>query len=262
MTGAAPALAEVQAWFQGTLMAHERPLPEHVEQHLTGSATFPASAGFGVYRRAFIARIAAAMRAQFPALCHALGQPLFDDFTADYVRLYPPESYTLHDLGRRFAAFLEDQRPDRDQPVAARERWVDFMIDLARFERTLFLLYDAPGAEDIERPTMDAADETLRLQPAVALGRYDFAVTDYYHAVRRGEASQAPGPGIHRVVLVRSDYIVRMLPLTAWQYAVVAAMQGGRTFAESVAAQPRVEAAARRRIRAHWLQAGLFVAVP
>ena len=52
------------------------------------------------------------MREQFPALCHALGAALFDDFVADYIRDHPPESHTLYDLGRRFPAFLEDNRPD------------------------------------------------------------------------------------------------------------------------------------------------------
>jgi len=115
------------------------------------------------------------MRVQFPALCHALGQNLFDDFTADYVHRHPPESHTLHDLGRRFAGFLEEQRLDRGQPAAARARLIDFMIDLARFERQLFLLYDAPGAEGGTPAYPDIPDQRVGLQPAVALGRFRFA---------------------------------------------------------------------------------------
>ena len=259
MTEATPTLVEVQAWLQGALMAPERPNADQVEQHLAGTATFSASAGFGVYRRAYIARIAAAMRAQFPALCHALGQPLFDDFTADYVRLHPPESYTLHDLGRRFAAFLEAQRPDRDEPAAARERWIDFMIDMARFERQLFLLYDAPGAEGRALAEPNVPDDRLRLQPAVALGRFGFAVTDYYHAVRRGEAPTVPGPGLHHVALVRKDYVVRMIPLTHDAYTLLTEMVAGRTFAEAARDRPMCGSALLSQARDHWLDYGMFV---
>ena len=265
MSGAAPSLADVQAWLQGALMADERPPSEQLEIHLAGTAAFPASAGFGVYRRAYIARIAAAMRAQFPALCHALGQPLFDDFSADYVRLHPPESHTLHDLGRRFAAFLEEQRPDRDHPTDARERWIDFMIDLARFERQLFLLYDAPGAEGRVLPGLDVADGRLRLQPAVALGRFGFAVTDYYHAVRRGEAPTVPPPALHCVALARKDYVVQMIPLAEWEFALLAAMEDGRSFADAVQDQPLTTDAALgatlRMARDRWLNWGLFVEI-
>lgn len=252
MTGA---LAEMQAWFQGTVMAADRPSPDAVGQRLAGSAAFPASAGLGIYRRAFVARIAAAMRAQFPALCHALGQPLFDDFATDYVRCYPPESYTLHDLGRRFAAFLAEQRPDRDVPVESRERWIDFMIDLARFERRVFCLYDAPGAEGRALARPDIPDDALRLQPAVALDRLDFNVAAYYHAVRREETPPAPLPGEHCVVLVRTDHVVRTVPLAAWEFAVLAAMTDGSCLADHLASSTET-----REARARWIGWGLFVA--
>jgi len=250
-------------------MAPERPSPAQLERHLAGSTAFPASAGFGVYRRAYVARIAAAMRAQFPALCHALGQKLFDDFTADYVHRYPPESHTLHDLGRRFAGFLEEQRPDRDQPAAARERWIDFMIDLARFERQLFLLYDAPGAEGEAPADADVPDHRLRLQPAVAFGRFHFAVADYYHAVRRQEQPPLPPPGAHRVALVRKDYVVRTIPLTEWESALLEGMSQGGSLADGIRAAAAIHApspdgdpafrAAVRQARDRWLDWGLFL---
>lgn len=269
MSGSPPALAEMQAWMQNTLMAPDRPAPDALAPHLAGAADFPASAGFGVYRRAFIARIAGAMRAQFPALCHALGRELFDEFAAEYVRLHPPESYTLHDLGRRFAAFLEDQRPDRDHAASDRESWIDFMVDLARFERQLFAIYDAPGTEGGLPVGPDVPDDRLRLQPTLSLGTFRFAVGDYYNAVRRGEKPSVPQLGAYRVAVLRKDYNVRLIPLTAWEMACLGAMSKGLSFAAAVAAAadatalpPGADAAfsaERAIVRARWRAWGFFV---
>jgi hypothetical protein len=182
-----------------------------------------AAAGLAVYQRGYFLRIAACMREQFPALCHALGRALFDDFVADYIRDCPPERHTLYDLGRRFPGWLEANRPDR----RAREAWVDFMIDLARFEYAAFTMFDAEGNEGRPFATPDTADSALRLQPALALGTYGFAVAGYYHAVRRGEAPPQPAPAPGHIALVRTGYVTRTVPLSAPCHAFLAAMRSG-----------------------------------
>ncbi len=269
MTGPAGSLEAAQVWLQAAIMAARRPDPEEVGARLTGSAAFPASAGLAIYRRAFIARIAAAMRAQFPALCHALGEPLFDDFAAEYVRLMPPVTYTLHDLGRRFPEFLAAQRPDRDAPEGEREAWIDFMLDLARFERRLFELFDSPGAEGTLPASAEAPDSALRLQPAVALGRHGFNVAEYYHAVRRGEPTPSPRPGRFFTALVRTDYTIRTVALREAEFQFLSGMRAGGTVADGLAAvaaslgmSPQDAARAwqdARQTRARWAAWGFFV---
>jgi hypothetical protein len=56
-----------------------------------GDGRLGAAGGLAIYQRGYFLRIAACMRAQFPALCHALGRDLFDDFVADYIRDCPPD---------------------------------------------------------------------------------------------------------------------------------------------------------------------------
>lgn len=182
-----------------------------------------AAGGLAVYQRGYFLRIAACMREQFPALCHALGRALFDDFVADYIRDCPPERHTLYDLGRRFPDWMEANRPDRH----AREAWVDFMIDLARFEYAAFVMFDAEGHEGRPFATADTDDAALRLQPAFALGSYGFPVAGYYHAVRRGEAPALPVPAPCHIALVRSDYVTRTVPLSEPQHGFLAAMLAG-----------------------------------
>lgn len=213
-----------------------------------------AAGGLAVYQRGYFLRIAACMREQFPALTHALGRALFDDFVADYIRDCPPERHTLYDLGRRVPDWMEANRPDHE----AREAWVDFMIDLARFEYATFTMFDAEGNEGRPFATADTPDSALRLQPAFALGSYGFPVAGYYHAVRRGEAPPVPLPAPCHIALVRTDYITRTVPLSEPQHAFLAAMLAG---SEAEAALARVsDAESVWASRERWIEWGFFIA--
>lgn len=222
-----------------------------------------AAGGLAIYQRGYFLRLAACMREQFPALCHALGRALFDDFVADYIRDCPPERHTLYDLGRRFPSWMEANRPDR----ASREAWVDFMIDLARFEYAAFTMFDAHGHEGQPFATMATADHALRLQPAFALGSYGFPVASYYHAVRRGEAPLLPAPVPSHFALVRLEYLTRTVALDAMQHALLDALQAGSTVAAALT-QLRARYKLTREdvdrlwhdARPRWIEWGFFVA--
>jgi hypothetical protein len=255
------AFAAVQARMHDALITPADPSARAL--FASGGRLGPAE-GLAVYQRGYFLRIAACMREQFPALCHALGRALFDDFVADYIRDCPPERHTLHDLGRRFAGWMQANRPDS----AAREAWVDFMIDLARFEYAVFEMFDAEGHEGRPFATADSDDSALRLQPAFALGRYGFPVAGYYHEVRRGEAPllPAPTPAPCHVALVRTDYITRTLLLSETQYDFLAAMLAGKTVQEALAKvagdpeQAYLLWRGAQGCRAKWIELGLFVA--
>ncbi len=259
------ALATAQHRMHAKLIAPHAD-PEAVQALFATDGRLGAAAGLAIYQRGYFLRIATCMREQFPALCHALGRALFDDFVADYIRDCPPERHTLHDLGRRFPDWLEANRPEPD----AREPWVDFMLDLARFEYAVFTMFDAKGNEGRAFATPDTPDSNLRLQPAVALGSYGFPVAGYYHAVRRGEAARLPAPSPHHVALVRIDYVTRTIPLSETQHAVLAAMHAGRDAAAAlamVAARPAFTAGeidtmwrGEQGCRARWIDWGLFIA--
>ncbi len=259
MTGLS--LAEVQKWMHHALV---HPGGEDADALLEPSARLTAAERLGIYQHSYYARILACMDEQFPALRHALGAELFRDFAAEYLAARPPESYTLYDLGRRFPAYLEETRPEGDEP------WGDFMIDLARFERAIFVLYDAPGNEG--RPFADATvpDERLRLQPAFALEDHRFPVADYFHRVRRGEDPPLPPARRSAVALVRVDYLTHTYPLSVPHHMFLAAMSAGASVADALAVvatetgRPLAEVEAGWRqpggARSRWLDQGFFVA--
>lgn len=257
-----------QKWLHDSLVFPRRVDGGERDALLRASPNLTAAQGLAIYQRGYFLRIASCMREQFPALCHALGEPLFDDFVADYIRDKPPESHTLHDLGRRFPAWLSDNRPDRDLRAAERESWIDFMIDLARFERQVFALFDAPGHEGKPFADPETPDGRLRLQPCFDIGAYDFPVPAYYHAVRENREAPLPPAGRSFAALVRTDYVTRTIPLSEPQFLFLQAMAGGAGVdgaAETVArhlgtmANEVVESWHASGQRRRWIDWGFFV---
>lgn len=261
------ALETVQRWMHDALVHPDQVRSEQTDQ-LLAPTRLSGAAGLAIYQRGYFLRIASCMREQFPALCHALGEALFDDFVAEYIRECPPDSYTLYDLGRRFPAYLANARPDRDLPAAERESWIDFMIDLAGFERQVFVMFDAPGHEG--KPFADTAtpDERLRLQPCFALGAYRFPVATYYHAVRQQQEVGLPPVEAQYVALVRTDYVTRTVPLNLAEHRFLTVMADGGdvdaaigAVAEDLGLTPdavRENWASGARTR--WIDGGFFVA--
>ncbi len=259
------ALPSVQRWLHDALVFPRQVERAEIGRLLAGSGRLTGADGLAIYQRGYFLRIARCMREQFPALCHALGEELFDDFVADYIRERPPASHTLYDLGRRFPGWIEESRPDRE---LERETWIDFMVDLARFERAVFAMFDAPGHEGEAFADESTPDEKLRLQPCFALGAYRFPVAAYYHAVRLGQPAPPPPVQPSFAALVRTDYVTRTVPLAEPHFLFLKAMAEGGGVEDGIDAAARHLATApdevgrswRTTQRQRWLDLGFFIA--
>ena len=108
-------LDALQSWMQSALIFPRQTSGEETGQIVESSSRLTGAERLAIYQRSYYVRILKCMEEQFSALCHALGKELFTDFAREYLRARPPESYTLHDLGRRFPAYLEETRPDREE---------------------------------------------------------------------------------------------------------------------------------------------------
>ena len=256
-------LRDMQAWMQEALIHPGRVQAAGVASGLAPSNRLSAADRLAIYQRSYISRLCACLAEQFPASRHALGPQLFDQFARVYLAEDPSESYTLYDLGRRFPAFLEASRPDADAP----EAWVAFMIDLAHYERTLFVLFDAPGHEGKPWPTRDTPDEDLVLQPCFALGAYRFPVAQYYHSVTDEDAPDLPPMADSYVAITRFDYLTSSFPITRLHHAFLTAMQDTQSVpaalsrvAQSFAVpEDQVRSAWRTQIRDRWIANHFFV---
>ena len=245
-------LASAQQWMLDALIFPRRVAREAIEGQLASFSGLSGAEGLAIYQRGYFLRIASCMREQFPALCNALGEPLFNDFVAEYIRERPPESHTLYDLGRRFPAFLDESRPDRDRRPEERELWIDFMVDLAGFERQMFVMFDAPGHEGKPFATPETPDARLRLQPAFAIGAYRFPVAAYYHAVRQKQPAELPPAEASYAALVRTAYVTRTLVLSELDHLFLKAMVDGGEVDDGIDAVARHLKASPDELRRSW----------
>ncbi|ABD54180.1 HvfC/BufC N-terminal domain-containing protein [Jannaschia sp. CCS1] len=256
-------LRAMQAWMQAALINPRGVRGEEVAARLVPSNRLSAAERLGIYQRSYIARLCACLAEQFPASRHALGDDLFDQFARVYLAEDPSDSYTLHELGRRFPAFLDASRPDADDP----EPWVTFMIDLARYERTLFVLFDAPGHEGKPWPTPATPDENLILQPCFALGAYQFPVAHYYHSVADHAEPGLPPQTDSFVAITRCDYLTSSFPISRQHHLILTTMQETQsidavlTLVAQRAGLPEAElrSAWRGQIRDRWIANHVFI---
>jgi Putative DNA-binding domain len=268
MSATAPDLQALQHWMLDALTAPQPAARDRIAEYVLPGARIDAADCLAIYRRSYILRLRRCLAEQFPATRHALGEPLFDAFADDYLRDCPSDSTTLYELGRRYTVWLQSNRPDRDLPEEEREDWIDFLVDLATYERELFRLFDAPGHEGGCWPDASAADADLRLQPCLTLAEYRFPVAWYYHEVRAGRSPAFPPPEVSCVVMLRRDYHTTTYPVSALHYRFLGLLH---EYASVDAALQDIAAWTQRdlsvvrqswqgEVRQAWIDAGFFVA--
>lgn len=282
----------VQRWFQA-VVSHPEGIeggaasPEaqelirlnrgELEAVVRRSRNLTAAERLSIYANAYYSRLLECMGANYPILKQALGEEVFDSFAFEYLQRYPSRSYTLDDLGKRFAQFLGETRPEEEGEEVG---WPDFLIDLATFEWTIAKVFDGPGAEGLTLLTPEAlqsfpaerfAEARLVPVPCLRLLAFRFPVNAYYTAARRaeeGEEVPIPEPGEEHVAVTRRDFVVRRYPLSPPQYALLEAILAGATVGEAIAAAAAVTdlddeafAAELRSWFRFWVAEGFFVSV-
>lgn len=237
----APSLASLQAWFQQQLLGAGDAPAWSIAELITPSRHCTPEARLAVYQHAYVARLLECLRAEFPAVCHALGKDVFENMAVAHVHRHPPQSYTLAALGAEFPETLTALRPARSSPAPD---LADFVIQLAVYERAVQEAFDAPGPEAThekgqpqfeglwQRTRPHEALEGCRLEfyPCVRPLRADFPVHDYASLVRAGTPPAACPPARPVwLILHRRHYRVRRWEVPAWQFALVSALQLGQT---------------------------------
>jgi hypothetical protein len=266
----APELARLQAWMQMAITAQisdfrtqisdfrsqvsdfraqisdtglsERCAPESVEAIVTPSARLSGAERLAIYWRSYHARLLECFETIFPALHQALGNDLFRHFAADYLRHHPPMSYSIDRLADNFPQHLATTRPDADLAAGERERWPDFIVELATLELATLKVFDGPGIELSNTP---GAPEVAAIQleeiggvrivpsPALRLFHFQYPVHEYLHACRRQTAPELPAPRECRVALARKKYRMRMHDLSVAQYTLLKQLDSAATLDEA-----------------------------
>jgi hypothetical protein len=252
-------LARIQQWMQSVIMhpdgveaGIESPATrtmidvnsDNVEYVICRSVAQTSIERLHVYANAYFARLLEVLDSEFPALVHALGAELFQDFAFGYLQQYPSQSYTLGDLSAKFSEYLAHTRPPRE-PADAEPDWADFLVDLATLERTYSEVFDGSGVEGQRLLQADnlreiAPDSWLRVRlvpvPCLKLLTLRFAVHEYATAVRRQENPSLSASSPTWLVVTRRDYVVRRVAVDETEFAALAVLVGGGTIADSLEA--------------------------
>jgi hypothetical protein len=228
-----------------------------VEDVILRSNALSAVERLRVYGNAYYSRLIQCLREFFPALVHALGEELFDDFAFGYLQAYPSRSYTLARLPYRFVDYLAESRDEMHTEVAQgaspvdgeeqvlQTHWSDFVIDLARLEWAIDQVFDGPGVEGDKLLTVEQLRAipteqwpTIRLVPVVCLRllSFKYPVNDYYSRFRQDQKPSPPAPQETYLALTRRQYVVRRHPLTRPQFELLTALQNGSTLETAIAA--------------------------
>jgi hypothetical protein len=251
------ALARLQRWMQAVIthpggigfgvasVAAQQTIAvdtKTLETVVAPSATLSGAERLAIYCRSYHARLLQCFQEMFPALLHALGETLFNQFALDYLQQHPPHSYTLDHLADDFAQHLAETRPDADAPAAKRESWPDFIIELAALEWAFLQIYNGPGVEErtvarAEALLMLAPEQVLDALPSpvpcLRLFAFRYPVHAYMLAVRRGAHPELPAPAETFVGATRTNYRVMLYELSAPQYACLKALDGQHTVSQA-----------------------------
>ncbi len=215
--------------------------PSDMDSVIAPSQTLSSIERLEIYARAYYARLLECLQAEFPILTKAMGEDLFDQFAVDYLQRYPSHSYTLCELGSRFAGFLAETRPPAERP--GEPDWCDLLIDLARLEWTFSEVFDGPGIENL--PPLDPNEleaipqdrwAEIRLIPApcLRLMQFRFPVGRYYRALRDDDKGAPPPAEPTFLAVTRRDFVCRHYELTREEYDLLSALVGGLTLDQAI----------------------------
>ena len=232
--------------------------PGQLERVITRSRALSAAERLAIYANAYHTRLLECLGEVFPMLKRTLGEDGFEGLAFGYLQEYPSRSYTLNELGRHFAGYLEESRPLLDEPSAelsgatktdrppVEEDWPRFLIDLARLEWAIYEVFDGPGVEGV---ALLDADQLLaipaerwpeaKLIPVVCLELLAtrFPVNEYYTALRKSKSDEVvpvPAPADSFVALTRRDYVVRRYALSKTQFHLLRGLKEQRSVGEAI----------------------------
>jgi hypothetical protein len=247
-----------------------------VEQVVPASSKQSSVERLSIYAGAYHARLIECLQSEFPVFRQTVGDDAFADFAVTYLQQHPSQSYTLGQLGASFIEFLRETKPP-PQPSHSEPGWANFLIDLARLERTVSEVFDGPGVENLPPLTNDALlsldserwpQARLKTVPCLRLMPLQFPLNDYYTAVKKlgstevspaeynstvnGSISDAiqqtistiaiPAARDSWLAITRRNYIVRRYELTKPQFLLLNALDQGQTVGDAIAAAAQVYA--------------------
>lgn len=185
---------------------------------------------FGVYRRAYRARLRAALRDNFEVLPLVMGDQAFDALAHAYIEAQPSAHFSLRWFGHQLCTFMR-----------AHEALVDHsaLVDLARMEWALRQAFDAASAATLTAeelaavPAADWAELRFTLQPSVQLLDLQWAIGPVWHALKAGTTELDPPAALtHHLLVWRQGMNTQWKSLNTAEVVFVQCLLAGQHFGQ------------------------------
>jgi hypothetical protein len=219
-----------------------------------------------IYAHMYYARLLEVLTAEYPTTRQILGDRAFGRACRQFVRRNPSKHRTLNRLSEKFPDFLSRHLPAGNRRGLA--------VDVARIERAMEDVFDAPRAEPLTAAGFAAigADEwhrvRLRVIPALQLLKPRFPANDYMNAARGGRKPRMPRPRATFAIVYRRSFEVFRRDQTPEQFKLLSALAAGRTLADAVRSSISGRDGSADKLAAtlgawfqQWAAAGLFCGV-
>jgi hypothetical protein len=244
---ATPDLATLERWMQAVVMhdggalagVKARPAraliaaaARDLEQVVLPSKQLSAAERLDIYAHMYYARLVEVMEGEYPTTQRILGAEEFARLCRRFVAKNPSRTRTLNALSAGFPDFLARSLPKTHRAGLA--------VDVARIERAMEDVFDAPRAEPMGAAQFAAAgsDPTgravLRVTPALRLLALRYPANAYMNAVRRGEKPRIPRPRATSVIVFRRGFSVFRRDQDPAQWKLLAALVAGKPLAAAV----------------------------
>lgn len=249
-----PSLADLQTAFAAAVLGQS----DDIARLVRGNGLAPTQR-VQVYRNAVRVRLKDALADIYPVLRRLVGDACFDDVASEFLRRYPPRVGYLHPFGARMAELCAQS------PVLA---GLPYLPDVARLEWAWQQAFHAAAAPGL--PAQAFADVPVEQQHAIRLHLQASAslLGSAYPIGRIFEVNRPDYPGDDAVSLdrggesllvIRRGFDVRVEPLPAGEYALLAALAAsaplGDALCAAVDAQPDCPVGA---VLARHIAAGTF----
>ncbi len=183
-----------------------------------------------IYAHMYFARLVEVMEAEYPSVRQLLGPAAFAAACRRFVAKHPSRSRLLNGLSAGFPDYLARTLPRTNRNGLA--------VDIARIERAMEDVFDAPAAEPMTAAEFAAVGEAtrLRVSPALVLLELRYPVSAYMNALRRGERPRIPRPRATQVIVFRRGYQVLRRDQEPEQFRLLRALAAGKPLATALRA--------------------------
>jgi hypothetical protein len=220
-----------------------------------------------IYANAYVLRLVEALRDNYPALHHALGDADFDVMARRYLERYPSTRASIRWFGDSMALFLQERDPWRQVPV---------LSELAAFEWAVRHTIDAADADRLTTETLlsvplqDWGELRFDLHPSVTLLSLQWNAPQLWRELT--DAATDPSGGaieparqpLHWLVYREPDLASGWRSLTDMEQVVLERLQQGATFADlcaCIALHDPGDAATRAAgLLRLWIEQGILIA--